>query len=640
MASAGAIRAGGAFVEITGENEGVKKSLNETKALLNGVVETTRVISMALVGVATALDGALWKTVTGAALLETVTSKFKTVFGDGAQEAEAWANGVGKAIGKSRRDMLTWMATAQDTFVPMGFAKSQAAELSKLVVRLGADLASFSSGIEDQEAQDRIISALVGNHESVRAFGVIISEATLNEKLLEMGIVGGTNAATEQAKILARLSLIIQGTTDAHGDAAKTQDEFTNTTRRLQGKFKDLMDTLGGGLMPKFKELAVAAEGWIGKAQAYIELNPQVVDGLFSLAKMVTYAAGAFALLGAASWLFANPTIIAIAAVAIALIALLDYLGVIDTGFEDMFSNIEVGGKSLATHWELITIGLAMSFMDLKAAALEAFDYILIGLAKFGVGFAQLWLKIFRAPFDLLAMIPGNVVAKKAVELLDQAESALGEKQKELEGASLFQDSIAETRDAKLQLENDYTDANLAGLKEAKAKRDAAKKNIEGIEYDPNSFELPSTDGIKMTKDDPDKDKKERKGIIGFFGGSKIGEMLGEALGADTIPSKQLTVLEKILVAIKDSADEAVKNSPLAIMDPGTGGFTPLPENAIPGAVGVGGMIEDRASTVVGNTPADAGQSDLRQLNLLSGIKEELTEIKGNTRKLGVATYQ
>ncbi|HDY89608.1 MAG TPA: phage tail tape measure protein, partial [bacterium] len=97
--------------------------------------------------------------------------------------------------------------------------------------------------------------ALVGNHETVRKYGVVLDEATVNQELLNMGIEGGNKAATAAEKALARLNLIMAGTTDAQGDAIRTADSFTNRFRALKSSIIDLSESFGNLLLPTIQKL-------------------------------------------------------------------------------------------------------------------------------------------------------------------------------------------------------------------------------------------------------------------------------------------------------------------------------------------------------------------------------------------------
>lgn len=194
-----------------------------------------------------------------------IGSKFDTVFGDQAGRAKDALEDFGKTVGRGRNELRQMASGIQDTFVPLGFSRDKAADLSLAMTKLAVDLGSFNNEA-DTEVMEGLKSALIGNHETVRKYGVIITEATLNQQLMNMGIKGGTEAASEQQKALARLQMIYAGTTDAQGDATTTADSFANQTKALYAAMADLGGELGSFMIPTLKVFVGATKeaiNWI-----------------------------------------------------------------------------------------------------------------------------------------------------------------------------------------------------------------------------------------------------------------------------------------------------------------------------------------------------------------------------------------
>lgn len=191
---------------------------------------------------------------------EEMRSKFNVVFGDLAGDAEEWASSHADAVNRSSNDLMGYMASLQDTFVPMGFAREEAMGMSKQVTELGVDLASFNNMAED-EAINKLRSGLVGSHEALLDFGVVIKQASLDQELLNMGIEGGAAAASEQEKMQARLNMIMKGTSDAQGDAARTSGSFANQMKGLKADLEDVAIAIGEQLIPMFSGIIESVKG-------------------------------------------------------------------------------------------------------------------------------------------------------------------------------------------------------------------------------------------------------------------------------------------------------------------------------------------------------------------------------------------
>lgn len=175
---------------------------------------------------------------------EEMESKFNTVFGISAPEATRQLDEFGNAAGRNKFALMEMASTMQDTFVPLGFAREQAANLALAVTELAVDVGSFNNTLAPQVMED-FQSAIIGNHETVRKYGIIITQVTLDQELLNMGVAGGVKEATEMEKAQARLNIIYAGTTDAQGDAIRTAGSWTNQMLSLKEAFTEGATEMG-----------------------------------------------------------------------------------------------------------------------------------------------------------------------------------------------------------------------------------------------------------------------------------------------------------------------------------------------------------------------------------------------------------
>ncbi len=240
-------------------------SLDGAAAGLSSTMVGLGAVGLAAAGAA--MVGITKRAITLGSELQEIDSKFEAVFKDEASDAEEWATSFSNSVGRSEKELKSFLSTFQDTFVPLGFSRKEGAEMSKTLTQLAVDMSSFNNKSEP-ETIAALQSALVGNHETMRQYGVIITQATLDQELLNMGIEGGVRAASEQEKVLARLNIIMEGTTDAQGDAARTSDEFANMSRALKGTLTDMMAEAGRKELPELTEVLVDFDEW-GKSGGY-----------------------------------------------------------------------------------------------------------------------------------------------------------------------------------------------------------------------------------------------------------------------------------------------------------------------------------------------------------------------------------
>tara|TARA_R100001126_G_scaffold81607_1_gene49984 strand:+ start:927 stop:2900 length:1974 start_codon:yes stop_codon:yes gene_type:complete len=194
-----------------------------------------------------------------ASSVEEMRSKSSVVFGQFVNDVRSQLGQFGDSVGRSTHELESMASSIQDTFVPMGFARGEASKLAVELTKLAVDVASFNNA-SDTDTMMAFQSALVGNHETVRRFGVVITEATLKQELLRMGINKASKDVTNAEKVQARLNLIIAGTSDAHGDAERTSGSFANTSKALGSALSELSVDIMTPMLPKLTKMA---EGFI-----------------------------------------------------------------------------------------------------------------------------------------------------------------------------------------------------------------------------------------------------------------------------------------------------------------------------------------------------------------------------------------
>lgn len=231
-----------------GQMAGFRSDLGKTGQAMRNIASA----SLALAGIGG--FGFLVKSmIKAASSAEETQAKFDTVFKNLSGLANTWAESFGQSVGRAERDVKRWMAGLQDTFVPLGIAREEAFHLAKSLVTLAVDVASFNDAVDADVIRD-FTSALVGNHETVRKFGIIISESALRQEAMRQGIEKTYKNLTDLEKVQLRYNLILSGTSDAQGDAARTSDSYANQVKRLYANIDDLKVSMGEELLPTFTD--------------------------------------------------------------------------------------------------------------------------------------------------------------------------------------------------------------------------------------------------------------------------------------------------------------------------------------------------------------------------------------------------
>ncbi len=211
-----------------------------------------------------------------------IQSKFEAVFKEQTEAMEEWVDAQSKALGRAKVDLKAYTSTLQDTFVPMGFARREAAKLARQLTVLSIDLASFNNTSDASVIKD-LQSALVGNTETVRKYGIIITQASLEQELLAQGIKKSATEMTEQEKVLARLSIIMRSTTDAQGDALRTAGSFANQIKALRSQLKEMSANLGSALLPALSEFVTTLTPIISNIAEWAQGNEKLIASVLGL---------------------------------------------------------------------------------------------------------------------------------------------------------------------------------------------------------------------------------------------------------------------------------------------------------------------------------------------------------------------
>jgi hypothetical protein len=228
---------------------------------------------------------AVMKGMIGAASdMEESVSKVNVVFGESASVIHEWASSSATAMGQSTQVALEAAGTFGNLFTAMGLLPAAAAATSKQVIELSTDLASFNN-LGTEEVLIALRSGLVGEVEPLRRLGIAITAATVKSRAMELGLVGVTGELTEQAKIQARMSLIIEQSSNAQGDFARTSGGLANQTKILGAQLENLQVKLGEALLGPITSIVQAMNDGIpvilSFGDAFTELGRKI-DGMLA----------------------------------------------------------------------------------------------------------------------------------------------------------------------------------------------------------------------------------------------------------------------------------------------------------------------------------------------------------------------
>lgn len=210
-------------------------------------------------------------------------TKTQQVFGDAAESVVQFADKTAASLGLSEQAALDFASTFGLILQAGGNSEEAASEMSVVLSKLSADLASFYN-VDVATAADKLKSGLVGEAEPLRAFGVLLSENAVKARALAMGFQETGGQLSEAAKVQARYAIILDQTRKAQGDFERTSDGLANMTRVLKAEMTNLSAELGEVLLPYAQKAVAFTQGLVEKFKA---LSPEAKRNAVAIAGVV-----------------------------------------------------------------------------------------------------------------------------------------------------------------------------------------------------------------------------------------------------------------------------------------------------------------------------------------------------------------
>lgn len=255
---------------VTAANERQKKSYMSLSSQMNSFMRNMAKL-VSLKAIATYLGNAAEKfnSYYEAANLFGVSMKGLT------GEASTFIDKMETLLGIDPTEAMNNMATIQGLTTSFGMASDKAYVLSKNLTQLGYDLASLKN-IPVAESFTKIQAAISGELEPIRRLGVDISNARLQQELLNLGYSQSVSTLSQADKAVLRYIAIMKQTTDAQGDFARTINSPSNQIKILKAQLNSLARSVGSLLYPALKSI-------LPPLIAAVELVKELVTGIASL---------------------------------------------------------------------------------------------------------------------------------------------------------------------------------------------------------------------------------------------------------------------------------------------------------------------------------------------------------------------
>jgi hypothetical protein len=167
-----------------------------------------------------------------------------------------------KNLGMNPNTVMNYQAMFAQVSESIGVAEESALNFSNALTMLGTDWASLRNTTFEQSFE-KFASALAGQSRAVRAFGIDITNATLQEYAYKYGLSTAVSEMNQATKAQLRLLAMLDQSKVAFGDLANTMNSPSNQLRMLQQNFANLARTIGNLFLPIVEKVLPYINGMV-----------------------------------------------------------------------------------------------------------------------------------------------------------------------------------------------------------------------------------------------------------------------------------------------------------------------------------------------------------------------------------------
>ena len=198
-------------------------------------------------------------------------NKVDVAFGYMSDDVSAWSKTTLKAFGLAQGTAMDMAATYGDMGTSMGLSQKAAADMSKELVGLAGDMASFKN-LSIGEVNTALTAVFTGETESLKRMGIVMTQVNLEQYALSQGIKTQIKDMTQAELTTLRYNFVLANTANAQGDFERTGGGAANQMRILTESIKETAAKLGQVLIPVITPVIKQFGEWV---QKFGELNPE-----------------------------------------------------------------------------------------------------------------------------------------------------------------------------------------------------------------------------------------------------------------------------------------------------------------------------------------------------------------------------
>ena len=243
-------------VLITAQTDEFNRQINGIRRQLNNVDTSANKIGKSIksafnVAKVTAFAYAVSKVVSVttelASRLEEVQNVVEVSFGEMSSQVNTFAQNAIKQFGMSEYSAKKAASTFMAMGNGMGVAAKEGATMAITLAGLSGDLASFWNTSQEM-AETALASVYTGETETLKKYGVVLTETNLKQYAMTKGITKSYEALSQAEKVMLRYAYVLEATKNAQGDFQRTSNSWANQIRILKEQWNQLLTIIGQAL--------------------------------------------------------------------------------------------------------------------------------------------------------------------------------------------------------------------------------------------------------------------------------------------------------------------------------------------------------------------------------------------------------
>lgn len=189
-------------------------------------------------------------------------NKTKEVFKNMSSDVLDWSQTSLDKMGMARSTALDAVSLYGGMATAMGLTRKKATDMSKSLTELSVDLASFHNTSLDQ-ASTALKSIFTGETETLKNYGIVMTEANLKAYALSQGIKTNYSEMTQAEKVQLRYNFVMNASKDAIGDYERNCGEAASQMKNLPEALKELATSFKDNVEPAITPVITALNGAI-----------------------------------------------------------------------------------------------------------------------------------------------------------------------------------------------------------------------------------------------------------------------------------------------------------------------------------------------------------------------------------------